>query len=200
MPKSRGRAKSKSLAKSKQITTPQKNLQASLSDALRAIVNHPVASLIGLVAAVGGIAELVHQAVLYPDIFAEKEADVSSPFALPFSVKNNSLIFSMTNSSMVCYIDKVLTKNGSSFSKFAVVSALTTTIKPKDNAAFRCLLAGNAGQRSVFHIPQNDVLSAHIILRVEYTILGIPRVSPGTQFTWYTAATPPRWIAGNIVE
>lgn len=144
--------------------------------------------LSALVAIVG----FVQQILLSPDISAESNPDLSAPFALPFNVRNNSILFAMRNAQLYCGIDKVIFNDNSGLLSMSLVGN-QATIEPGMDTAFKCLI------NAIFRFSTNNVVEGHIFLSVHYTMLGISRVSPETEFTWYTDANPPRWVRGKIV-
>jgi len=122
-------------------------------------------------------------------------SDESSPFAFPFKISNRSSVFSMRNAEFFCGIDEVRTRQGGKFSQFSVVDSRRATITQKGSDDFHCILGSE-----VFPLSPNAIISAHIFVRVKYNTLWVRRVSPETEFTWFTGASAPRWISGKIVE
>jgi hypothetical protein len=195
MPKSRGRKPPKN--KLPQQPPKKSNQEQIQSSILRRIVDNPIALGVGLIA---GLFAIYDATLSPPEISAKGDQDTSYPFALPFEVRNNSWFFPMRASQLHCGIDDVIAKEGVRFSSFSVLSGSAATIEPKNEAAFRCVLLGRPGQKNMFAIPQSELLKAHIFLSISYKTLWFPRMSHETEFTWYAAAKPPRWVKGPIVD
>jgi hypothetical protein len=160
------------------------------------IRDHPVIWTIGVLAALIGIGEPIHQAILAPEISVDSNADVSAPFSVPFNVRNKSWLFSMTSAQLHCGIDQVV-MNAFTVQSLTLASRLTTILASSDGA-FRCMIG--TGADNLLRVSPANLTSAHILLSMKYNTLGIPRKSAETEFTWYTGANPPRWIRGRIVN
>jgi hypothetical protein len=169
------------------------------SNILCKIVNHPIASLIGLIASLFGIGAVIHDACLGPDVSSDLNADPSQPFASPFAVKNNSSWFSMQDAEMNCEIGKIIMTKNRVSEGYSVAPIRHAAIGPGEIVNLKCLVAG-APDRNVVPANPGDILDAHINIVVKYATLGFLRVSPRTEFTWYTAGTPHHWIKGKIVD
>jgi hypothetical protein len=199
MPKSRGRKPKNRHQKNQAIAQTKKPSQLSEKSFLieRILESWPVL----LIGAAAALFALYDATLTPPEISAKGDQDASYPFALPFEVKNSSRLFTMRRTKMFCGIDKVTTKNGISFEAFSVLSPNLASIEPKEEAAFRCVLSGTPNQRNIFSLAPGDAIDrAHILIRLEYKTLWFSRQSSETEFTWYTAAKPPRWVRGKIIE
>jgi hypothetical protein len=69
---------------------------------IRQIVDHPIALLIGLIAAILALLGAAFDALAPPDISADPTVDSSRPFAFQFIVKNASSLFDMRDAEMFC--------------------------------------------------------------------------------------------------
>jgi len=196
MPVSKGRK-----AKLKKLGTlpspiPQRLPTATHKTLWETIRDHPVPWAICLVAAVIAIGEAVHQVFVEPDIYFEGDADISAPLSAPFTVKNRSWFFLMTESRLNCHFDQLTADD----LKFGVVnmSSGPITIRPLDTDGFRCRVGSLANDLMRFETSRIQV--AHVWLSVSYATFGWSRTSTPYEFTWYTRATPPRWIRGKIAD
>src|SRR5262249_39320898 len=114
---------------------------------------------------------------------------------LPFNVRNNSFLFAMRNAELHCIVDRVTFNNGSGVASLTLATR-KITIEPEAEGAFRCLL----GQGGLIDFGSAGLMAGHIFLAVEYQMLGMSRMSPQTEFTWFTDAKPPRWVRGKIAR
>jgi hypothetical protein len=112
-----------------------------LSNILSKILNHPIVSVIGLIASLLSIGAAVSAALRYPDIFSDLNADVSQPFAFPFIVKNNSW-FTMHDAQMYCGIEKIIMSGNPPLEGFYIVDISPSNIGPGEIVNFRCGAAG----------------------------------------------------------
>jgi hypothetical protein len=159
------------------------------------IRDHPIPWLLALIAALIAIGEPVHQALLWPEISAGSDVDVSRPFSLPFNTKNRSWLFDMKDAKLNCIIDKVVLKMGWSLEGLTL-QGRSTTIAANTAGAFRCLIGPEQG--NIFGATPANIVSAHIYLSMTYWTLLFRRNSPPIEFTWFTGVEPPRWIEGTI--
>jgi hypothetical protein len=169
------------------------------SNILSKTLNHPIVSLIGLIPSLFGIGVLAYSVLRNPDVSSDLNADVSQPFTFMFTMKNNSSLFHMQDVKIYCDTEKVIMTNNHSLEGFSVVDTTHTTIGPEEVLNFRCAVAGAPG-RNLFVAKPGDILDAHISIFVKYTMAGISRTSPRTEFTWYTDGIPPHWIKGKIAD
>lgn len=145
---------------------------------------------VGALATLGSIAALVHDALQQPtiDVLA---SDQARPFEIPFVVRNESSWFSLGDAWLNCGIDNALTKEGAGIVRLSIADRRAITIAPKGVGNFRCNLM----------FSPNDLASAHLFLRVTYTILAIfTWHSTVVEFTWDSKASPPIWIKGPIAR
>jgi hypothetical protein len=156
---------------------------------------------IGAIASIIAVVSLVIDALRQPEISAEPNPDASSPLALPFYVKNQSSLFDMRDTRFRCFVDDLYDAYfppGIPFLHAVIMSpSATATINPGDAAGFRCLI-GTEGQPNIIGVQPNAVTGAHLHLYTEYRTLFFNRTSDRQEFTWYTAAKPPRWIKGKL--
>jgi hypothetical protein len=153
--------------------------------------------LLGVLGALIAIGEPIRQALIVPEISAGSEVEVSSPFSVPFNIKNASWLFAMSNAGMNCLLDKVVTPPVTF--KSVLLKSHTATIKAGGDGAFRCELG--PAPNNIVRITPFSLESAHMFLSMHYEILWIiPRNSTPIEFTWYTGASPPRWIRGAVAN
>jgi len=144
-----------------------------------------------------GVAGLALDAIREPSISFEGEADVSSPLSSPFTVTNKSSWFSMKNVIFICRIGSLKSKGGASVTNGYLITDTIDNVEAGDDVSFRCRAGtGVNGAKEFLKLPDN-VISAHIFVRLQYRTLWFSRTSPEIEFTWFTEATPPRWIKGQ---
>jgi hypothetical protein len=141
---------------------------------------------------------VVYDAFRSPEISVGGDVAASSPFSVPFNVKNVNWLFAMSDAQMQCGLDQVVLASSVQFKNFFLVSP-QATIKPGKEGAFRCAIGGE--QQNLVRVTPFSLQSAHMYLSMHYHILWlIPRASEPVEFTWYTTASPPRWIRGVIAN
>ena len=154
--------------------------------------------VLGMLATLIALLGVVYDAFRSPEISVGGDVDTSSPFSVPFNVKNVSWLFAMSDAQMNCGLDKVVLVSSVQLTNVLLVSP-QATIKPGKEGAFRCAIGGE--QDKFLQITPFNLKSAHMFLSMHYRILWlIPRVSEPVEFTWYTTALPPRWIRGAIAN
>ena len=152
----------------------------------------------GMVVVLIALFGVVYDAFRAPEISVGGDVAASSPFSVPFNVKNVSWLFAMSDAQMRCGLDQVVLASSMQFKNVFLVSP-QATIKPGQEGAFRCAIGGE--QYDFLRVTPFSLKSAHMFLSMHYWILWvIPRVSEPVEFTWYTTASPPRWIRGVIAN
>ena len=145
-----------------------------------------VFELVGFVAALLAIWEVYFETV--PEIHAPG-AEYSSPFLLPFSVKNPSRFFAMYDVQWFCGINNIEIQGGGGAKGFSMTEPPITEINPGEIRNFRCRIG----------VESQIVNSASISLRVKFKTLFFERTSSWQPMTWAATANPPRWIEGEFV-
>jgi hypothetical protein len=141
---------------------------------------------------------VVYDAFRSSEISVGSDVGASSPFSAPFNVKNVSWLFAMSDTQMRCGLDQVVLASSMQFKNVFLVSP-QATIKPGKEGAFRCAIGGE--QNDLLQVTPFSLKSARMFLSMHYRILWvIPRASEPVEFTWYTTASPPRWIRGVIAN
>jgi len=112
----------------------------------------------------------------------------SSAFLLPFSVKNNSSMFSMRDAEWTCIIKKAQTGRVILQNMVVGYAGARATIEPSATAYFRCNLTSSSTTNAV------------IIPRVTFKTLWFLRTYQDTTFTWLGEANPPRTIEGEYMR
>jgi hypothetical protein len=152
------------------------------------IQEHPLVVAAGVLATAIAILSPILDALKRPDI-GVSGSDPSQPFALPFTVKNNSSLFAMVDTTPECEIDKVGTREGGGI-RWLTLELSPYTVSRDSTGNFTC---------SIDLVP-NDIVSAHIFVYFRYKTLFWQRTSPRAEFTWDTQVSPPRWIEGAFPE
>jgi hypothetical protein len=126
--------------------------------------------------------------------------DASSPFALPFSVQNDSILFSSRITRVECIVDKVASNTASITGNGALYVDQNVTIEPGNQVNFRCPIEtdGILGKNIIRFPPDKKIKTAHIFMRLQYEILGISLSSSKAEFSW--DAKSGIWIKGKIPE
>ena len=141
---------------------------------------------------------VVYDAFRSPEISIGSDVAASSPFSVPFNVKNVSWLFTMSDAQMRCGLDEVVVPPEMRFKNSFLISP-KATIKPGHEGAFRCSIGDE--QYNLLRITPFSLKSAHMFLSMHYWILWlIPRGSEPVEFTWDTRASPPRWIWGVLAN
>jgi len=110
------------------------------------------------------------------------------PFALPFSIRNNSAFFPMVDAEWLCGIDHITNEQGGGLSNLSLEYAGKTTIPIHGVMLGRC------------PVRFTGKIQATIIPIIKYKTLGIQRTYESMVFTWLPDAQPPQWIAGKPIQ
>jgi len=150
--------------------------------------------------AIGTLASIVY---LVYDNYFQTEATISSiasdpkdPFYFPFSVVNNSHIFSIRDVKWTCTVDYLLNedKHVAVMDSQAAGSGLQAEILPNGVLNIDC---------SKYHVAP-PVTEARIFIELSYNTSVfwwlLPRTPPPTEFSWYGRATSPQWIKGKSLR
>jgi hypothetical protein len=155
---------------------------------------------VGVLTLVGGVWHFYRDAILEPSISFEGEADVSSPLASPFTIVNRSSWFPIRSPLLVCQIERLKGKIVGEITNSVITDQAGDAIEPDSSASFRCKVGTGANDAKEAVTIPNAIASAHIFVRLSYKTLWFQRLSPETEFTWFTSANPPRWIKGKIAD
>lgn len=138
-----------------------------------------------LLSASGGLEPLLPND---PDI-APVGSDPGSPFSLPFSTKNGSLVFAMHNVSITCLIDHIRTRDGSTIDDSEFTRPFPTFINTRDTKNFGCGIL----------ISANNVVDAKIRVSQTYGLRWLGKRTYTTEpFIWTRTSDGGRWIKGLI--
>lgn len=146
--------------------------------------------VVALFALVGVIQSIDFCLSMYADTIPEVQAPGpnDSPFALPFTVKNNSHFLPMRDVQWECGSDLIAEgyETRLPISGFRIAGDPPTLIEPRQRVAFRCAV-----------VAQKDVQP---VIRpiIHYRTLWIERAYAAQTFTWYPNANPPRWIESDV--
>ena len=153
------------------------------------IEKNPIKSLAGTIGTILSIGSYIGGVFAQPEIILTG-SDPNQLLLLPFVVKNNSSILTMTGANPLCRIESIFfVQKGSDKNLIMRLSSLT--VAPKSIANFTCSIG----------VAVKSVAEAHLFVSVEYYTLGIwRRRSPEAEFTWLPEATPPHWIGGPFPE
>jgi hypothetical protein len=114
------------------------------------------------------------------------DSDPASPFLFPFSVRNESPFFSMTEVNWACSISRMEAGNGFTMDNVSVgFMGSTKEIVPRTATNLRCPLRA-----------ASPVAVLKIRVSIDYKSMGKPRHTE-KPFTWVAAASRPRWIEGE---
>ena len=196
MPISRGRKSKPKLPGSIEARrTPSLSKSVPITRRSKKIPSGRLAETLGAIASILVVVGATYDALRGPDIVPDTLPDVSSPFALPFSVENNSFIFPMAKARLFCGIDTVEFSQGTKIANMIVIGDPETTIPQRQTVGFRCPLGDSHGHNIFGVHPPNSHMH-----RVKYQTLYIPRESEPIEFTWSTKVNPPRWIKGKLAD
>jgi hypothetical protein len=118
--------------------------------------------------------------------------DNSSPFILPYTVKNNSHIFDMRDATVNCDVPsfgvKKLDSNNALVGWQILPGVGKSTIGAGRNDHFQCPIS----------VDKNlEVIHAIVDIQVSYKTLWWDRMPYKAHFKWFADATPPRWMEFN---
>jgi hypothetical protein len=163
---------------------------------VKRISEHPIVLLLGMIATLAVLVGIVYDALRDPEISGDPIVDPSRPFAFPFGVKNESWLFDMRDTSMICHIDKIRWSGGGGIENLNIEDVARATLAPGDTGIFKCSIQLRGEKSSGF-----ELVSGHIIISVTYTTMWlIARASPGTEFTWFANGSPPHWVRGTLAK
>jgi hypothetical protein len=154
--------------------------------------DHPVPWIIGLFAAVLAVGEPLRQALLAPEISVDSAIVPSKPFAFPFIVKNESWLFAMRRTNLLCGVASVRWRGGGGIEGPTIIDSKRADIAPGNSALFKCSIGMDAASEPGFQLT-----AGHLSISVTYqTAWWFNRQSPKTDFTWLTDGDPPHWAKG----
>jgi hypothetical protein len=116
-----------------------------------------VVALVGLTASIDAIWGPIWPTV--PDIHPGPP-DPVSPFAVPFTIKNRSVVFKVWGASITCLIDSMTMKGNNTMTNASVGIADMVELEPAETRPFSCKIS----------VPFNYVEQAVMRIRVEYQI------------------------------
>jgi hypothetical protein len=186
MPKSRGRQATSRKTESRSPSKTESRL-LSWREVLRSTPGR-ILTLIAAVSLVWTFSDHVYQTYLSTRPEIHVSGQDASAFSLPFSVKNNSSIFTMYQAEWKCGIRKVQLGQLIIQDLSVTYSAAKASIPPGGTAYFRCNVTDLTPDTAV------------IVPFISYKTLGFPRVYEDAVFTWLPQAKPPRWIEGEYPQ
>ena len=170
--------------------TEQTQSKAQLKPLWRRVLKFLISPLGLLVDALGIAASVFAVWEAYWGTLPEIHAlgpDFSSPFALPFAVKNPSHIFDMRDVQWFCGIEKIEFSQNNGLQSFSLTEPPIAKIPAGETANFRCPIG----------VGSQDMKSGSLSLFVKFKTFYIPRISTTQPMTWIANANPPRWVEGN---
>ena len=165
------------------------------SSLAKGISEHPLFVWLVIIGTVLPLAIAGYNALRPPEISADPIVDPSRPFAFPFTVKNESWVFPMSDTQLLCGIDSIRWRGGGGVEQLTITDTSRATIAPQGAGLFRCVLDIQGGPASPF-----DLVRGHIFVSVTYRTLWFPRRSPEAEFTWLVTGSPPHWVKGKIAQ
>lgn len=131
-----------------------------------------------------------YDALRSPEISMDSMIDPSRPFTFPFFVQNESWLFDMRGTGLICTIDKIELSDGSRMTNAGFRVNRDLTLKPSERGLFGCSFALN--------LANTRVTAGRIFVSAEYrTLWLIPRQSPEVEFNWVPTGTMPHWVQGK---
>jgi hypothetical protein len=124
---------------------------------------------------------------------SSSDSDPKQPFFYPFSISNNSRIFTLRNIKWKCVVDEMIDANDHAIEIDKIINGKKHHISPGDAFNIYCRFPTPDQSVQIRH------LSMHIDLYYDTNLLWIKtlRRNPITRFTWSAAASNPRWIRGE---
>jgi len=133
-------------------------------------------------------------------VFASDPAD---PFSFPFTITNNSHLFTITDVQWTCVVEH-LKAGGVTMDNVSQLTGSVNPILPGQLVNFDCAMFGRHSH--IIHMPitpKVENLSMVIGFTYKVRLFGIiplqkhPRP---TRFTWFADATNPQWIRGEFAR
>lgn len=137
------------------------------------------------------------------DRLYETEATIISPasdpndiFRFPFSIRNNSHIFTIKNVRWYCAYINIDSENGPKFQYDLVTPhGIVAEIPPGETANVPC----NWGWGPIK--ARRSTIAVGLLYDTDiFGFFDWPRVPPTTPFTWYGDASDPQWIRGEFAR
>jgi hypothetical protein len=186
-------------SKPQENPTKSKKSQLHHQTWLRAIRAHPwwvaawslVAGLSLIVGLLSGLDSILGGPIwpTDPDIHPAG-SDPGSPFSLPFSVTNKSVIFPDKASRITCLLVNMETRGNNTFKNTEITVGPEKDIKPTETVNFSCGIA----------VPPNYVVSAQLQIRMKYRIsifgISVQQIYTSNLFSWVRTSDGGRWIVG----
>lgn len=192
---SRGRQKSRSRAKTSKATPrqaqrpPATQKRWGLRSLFQVLVATPIRRIeLGVSLLAGFLAIL--DATRPPSIAPELPV-TSTAFASPFTVENNSLLFTMQQTQLNCENKETVLTVGARIINGTMIDTSLADIGPGGMAQYHC---------QVYRMSGAKVRSTQIVLYVKYKTIGIPRESNRLDCAWTEEARPQRWVCGKLVD
>jgi hypothetical protein len=155
---------------------------------LHRIVNHPIASLVALIAAIVGIALPSYDAIREPEV-AASTFQAESLFMEKFALKNSSFVFAISDAELFCILDDI---EGVPLR----IRWITVSDKTKANI--------NPGETVLYSCPFDKVFrgetitKASIRIYAKYKTLFINRETQSEMFNWDNVTK--HWSKGKVVN
>jgi hypothetical protein len=145
-------------------------------------------SIVIAVGSIGGLLSISDKAWDFlvaqtrPEILPPTSA--TDPFSLPFSIKNRSAFFDMTDAQWLCGVERIKT-NTLEILGLSLTTNAKTTIEPGDTILVTC--------------PVDATSDADATIKpiIKYKTLGIARSYDGPSLTWLKNGNPARWVYGR---
>jgi hypothetical protein len=121
--------------------------------------------------------------------------ELYSPFAVPFTIKNRSVLFTAFDAEFSCEITEVRGTNGPRFIGLTVTAGVKQNISPNNENPYKCAWPFNLPTPIAF--AKIDVRSKY-----EWRLFGLPFHAKlvSEPFTWDTSLHPPRWVKGEFLR
>ena len=156
------------------------------------LIKIPIVFGVGLIAFGAGLNDL--WGPFWPTVpYVEPAAiDPASPFSLPFSVKNRSILFTDHAVTYRCVFGRIDLISKDRFRDFTVGGKVTDTLLPSSIVNFSCRM----------QMPPNTVTAVALTIYLHYNIqllgLTLPLRYSTPLLTWVSTSDGGHWVVGKI--
>jgi len=130
-------------------------------------------------------------------------SDPKSPFTFPFTITNNSHMFSINNVRWNCHAISIAAENNIRFDNTNIIVGSRSTIPPGQVLNIDCNVVGSTSRIIRF----NDLHFTEAVLEIDllydanlFGVIPMHRRPPATRFTWIASASNPQWVRGDFAQ
>jgi hypothetical protein len=152
------------------------------------VKEHPLVKLALLFVALVGVWQTMETLIGGAEIHVA-DSDPTSPFVFPFTVKNSSKLFKLTDVEWTCHVSHMEFGNNNTADDMAMRTiGKQSTVDAGDISNHVCNVMN----------PGVPIHKLNMDVTVHYTILSYFHPSANKPFTWMTDGERSKWIEGNV--